>query len=344
MGELGLNKIMGAVLATALGLFALNVLSGIVFSSGGGHHGDDHAENMTMTEKFCSKFAYCVEIAETGAGAAVAEVFDLGLALTNADVEKGAKSFKGKCATCHTVNQGGVNGTGPNLYNTVGAPFAGHAGFAYSNALSSMGGNWTYEELDHWLEAPSKMVSGTSMSFAGVPRDDERANIIAYLASNTDNAPAFPAPLEVADDTDATEDDAGEAGEDTAAPADATETDADAAPSDEAPAPEAPAPDASEATEGAAPTEGSDLQEDAAVTPASATDTVEEVTEAVTEAADDATTAVTDAAGDVTEVVEEVVEDVTDAATSGMEAPDQRAFDHAAGTDVKDPEVVEGEQ
>ncbi|HBJ42572.1 MAG TPA: hypothetical protein DDZ20_18015, partial [Hyphomonas sp.] len=84
MGELGLNKIFGALLATALGVFALQTLSGIVFSGGseGAHHGDEHAEAASMTEQMCEKFAYCVEVADAGGtGGEAEEVFDLGLLL-----------------------------------------------------------------------------------------------------------------------------------------------------------------------------------------------------------------------------------------------------------------------
>ncbi|KCZ62635.1 hypothetical protein L53_11090 [Hyphomonas sp. L-53-1-40] len=198
MGELGLNKIFGALLATALGVFALQTLSGIVFSGGseGAHHGDEHAEAASMTEQMCEKFAYCVEVADAGGtGGEAEEVFDLGLLLASADIARGERTFKGKCATCHTIDQGGANGTGPNLHDVVGADKAAHAGFAYSAVLEGMDGEWSYANLNDWLYNPSSYARGTTMSFAGLRRDDDRVNVIAYLASNTTNAPAFPEPL-----------------------------------------------------------------------------------------------------------------------------------------------------
>jgi len=205
MGELGLNKIFGALLATALGVFALQSLSGIVFSSGGGaHHGDEHAEAISMTEQMCEKFAYCVEVAGSGGGAVEEEeVFDLGLLLASADVTRGERTFKGQCATCHTIEAGGSNGTGPNLHNVVGAQKAAHAGFNYSAALSGMEGSWSYENLNEWLANPASYARGTSMSFAGLRRDADRINVIAYLAANTENAPAFPDPLPAAGEEEA---------------------------------------------------------------------------------------------------------------------------------------------
>ncbi len=221
MGELGLNKIFGALLATALGVFALQTLSSIVFSHGseGAHHGDEHAETASMSEQMCEKFAYCVEVADAGgAGAEEEEVFDLGLLLASADVARGERTFKGKCATCHTIDQGGSNGTGPNLHNVVGADKGHHDAFAYSAAMESTPGEWTYEALNEWLYNPSAYIRGTTMSFAGLRRDDDRVNVIAYLASNTTNPPAFPEPLaasaeEGAEGAEAAEGEATESGD-----------------------------------------------------------------------------------------------------------------------------------
>ena len=202
MGELGLNKIIGAVLATALGLFGLHELSAIVFShASDAHHGDDHHEPTSMTEQMCEKFAYCIEIAGGGSAAVEEEeVYDLGLLLASADTSRGERVFKGQCTTCHTIESGGANGTGPNLYNVVGADKAKHDGFSYSAALSGMGGSWTYENMDAWLMNPGSYARGTSMSFAGIRRDADRAAVIAYLTSFADNAPAFPAPLDAVEE------------------------------------------------------------------------------------------------------------------------------------------------
>ncbi len=196
MGNLGLNKIAGAVLATSLGLIGLHNVSNIVFAEGGdSHHGDEH-HDQTMSEEMCSKFAYCVDIADSGHGSeTVEEVFDLGLLLAGADASKGARVFKGQCSTCHTIEDGGAAGTGPNLNGIVGAGKAAAAGFGYSSALTEIGGDWTYEELNGWLENPGSYARGTSMSFAGLRKDPARMNLIAYLAENTAGAPAYPAPL-----------------------------------------------------------------------------------------------------------------------------------------------------
>ena len=228
MGQLGLNKIIGRVLASALGILFLMQPPNVLCASGGGHHGDEHGEAATLSEKMCQQFHYCVEVAEAaGAGAAAAEeVFDLGAALASADLSRGERLFSSQCSACHTINAGGANGTGPNLHNTVGADKAHVAGFAYSGALSNAEGSWTYENLDAWINNPAGYVRGTSMSFAGIRRDTDRAAVIAYLAANTENAPAFPAPLAAAP----------EAGEE-AVPAEGEVVEGEAVPADAATAP-----------------------------------------------------------------------------------------------------------
>ena len=277
MGELGLNKIFGALLATALGVFALQTLSSIVFSpeGEGAHHGEEHAEAASMTEQMCEKFAYCVEVADAGGtGGEEEEVFDLGLLLASADVARGERTFKGKCATCHTIDQGGANGTGPNLYNVVGAEKAHHDGFAYSAALQGMEGSWTYENLNDWLYNPAAYARGTTMSFAGLRRDDDRINVIAYLAANTATPPAFPEPLAASAEEGAEGEEAAEAVEGEATEAgDAAEA---ALPAEDTDA-LAPATEEAEATESAA---------DTLSVPEEIIDAVEEVEEAVTEATD----------------------------------------------------------
>jgi len=109
--------------------------------------------------------------------------------LASADVAAGEKVFA-KCLACHTINQGGANGIGPNLWATLGEPIAeGKAGFAFSDALKKVGGTWTFEAMDHWLTSPRGFANGTKMSFAGLSKPEDRANIIAYLNAQGSNLP-----------------------------------------------------------------------------------------------------------------------------------------------------------
>lgn len=193
MGELGLNKIFGALLAAVLVIMGLRELSGMVFSTGGGYH---HGEEKPLNE-WAQKFAYRVDIAEAGAAgeAPVEEVYDLGLLLANADASRGERVFKAQCASCHTIEQGGGNLTGPNLYDKMGSAKQSKADFNYSGALGNTEGDWSWENMDAWLENPSRYARGTSMAFAGLRRDDQRAAVLLYLAENTTNPPPMPEPL-----------------------------------------------------------------------------------------------------------------------------------------------------
>ncbi|WP_176591802.1 cytochrome c family protein [Sphingobium sp. EM0848] len=135
------------------------------------------------------KMGYTIEGVEAeGAGAAAAGP-GLNTLLASADVAAGEKVFA-KCAACHTANQGGANGIGPNLYATVGEGIGqGKGGFAFSDALKSKGGNWTFEALDHWLTSPREFAPGTKMTFAGLGNPADRANLIAWLNKQGSNLP-----------------------------------------------------------------------------------------------------------------------------------------------------------
>jgi cytochrome c len=111
--------------------------------------------------------------------------------LASADPAKGAEVFK-KCAACHTDSKGGPNGLGPNLWGTVGKPHGHVAGFAYSDALKGKPGNWDWKALDEWLTSPKKYAPGTKMTFAGLSKPEDRANLIAFLNKQSD-APLAPA-------------------------------------------------------------------------------------------------------------------------------------------------------
>ncbi|GGD59013.1 c-type cytochrome [Croceicoccus mobilis] len=113
----------------------------------------------------------------------------LAMLLSTADVAKGEAIFA-KCQACHTIASGGPNGVGPNLYGTLGEAIAtGRGGYAFSDALKSHGGSWTFENMDAWLTSPRAFAPGTKMSFAGLGNAEDRANIIAYLNAQGSNLP-----------------------------------------------------------------------------------------------------------------------------------------------------------
>ncbi len=117
--------------------------------------------------------------------------------LATADLAEGEKVFK-KCASCHDVEKGGPNKTGPNLYGVVGAAF-GHVGdFSYSDGIANHGGSWGFDELNEFLYKPRVYIDGTKMSFGGLKKAEDRAAVIAWLNTKSDNPMAFPDPAEAA--------------------------------------------------------------------------------------------------------------------------------------------------
>jgi cytochrome c len=113
--------------------------------------------------------------------------------LASADAAKGEAIFA-KCKTCHTVDAGGANGVGPNLHKVLGAKHGHAAGFAYSEALLKVPGNWDWEGMNSWISNPKKYAPGTKMAFAGLSKPEERADLLLYLNSLGSNLPLPPPP------------------------------------------------------------------------------------------------------------------------------------------------------
>lgn len=132
-----------------------------------------------------------------GEGGAEAEK-PIAFYLASADAAAGEQVFK-KCTACHNADKGGANALGPNLWGMLGAPVGKGHGFAFSPALSGVGGTWNWDNLSAWLASPKKFAPGTKMTFAGLSNPQDRANVIAFLNSRSDGPLPLPAaPAEAA--------------------------------------------------------------------------------------------------------------------------------------------------
>lgn len=142
------------------------------------------------------KRGYQIEVVEDAGGDSgkPAAMVDIGTLLAAADAGKGEGIAQKKCTSCHSFESGGADKVGPNLHGILGNKFAHKDGFAYSEAMKSHGGNWGYDEMNHWLLSPAKYIKGNKMGFAGLKNDQERADVIMYLKSISPSAPAVPAP------------------------------------------------------------------------------------------------------------------------------------------------------
>ncbi len=209
MNSFELNKVLGAILGTCLVLLALNIAAGALFAP----------------EK-PAKPGYAIAVKTLGAGekpAAKAPEEPIENLLASASVEKGQQTAK-QCQACHTFEKGGPNRVGPNLWSIVGSERGEGRNFNFSAAMKAKGSKWTYDELNKFLANPREYIPGTAMTFAGLSRESQRADVIAYLRTLSDS----PVPLPKAA---------------AAAPAPA----AGAAPAKPAEAPKAPAPAAAPA-------------------------------------------------------------------------------------------------
>ena len=174
-GNFELNKIIGALLLASIVAMVSGFVAMGLYTGSLGEHG--HAE---------AKRGYTIPGAEEadaagGAPAAPEAPVDIMPLMASADVAAGQAQLK-KCTACHTFEQGGKNGVGPNQWALFGSHFAHNAEYAYSEALKSKHDQmWNEQSLSEFLANPKKFLPGNKMSFAGIKNPQDRANLIAYL-------------------------------------------------------------------------------------------------------------------------------------------------------------------
>lgn len=180
MDSFELNKMAGALLATVFVVMSVRLASDALFEHG-----------------VPDKPGFVIEAVEAAAGGEAAggepaALEPIAPLLASADAAAGEAVFK-KCAACHTVDKGGANKVGPNLYEIVGRGMGAHEGFNYSAGLKAMAAqNWDFESISQFVLKPKAFVKGTAMGFAGLPKPEDRANLIAYLRGLSDSPVPLP--------------------------------------------------------------------------------------------------------------------------------------------------------
>ena len=179
MDSFELNKIIAVILMVALLVIGLGKFADSVF----------HVEKPKNP-------GYKVQVesqltSNTSEATEVVEEIDIVAIMALGDATSGEKIFK-KCAACHSINEGGKNKIGPALYNVVGRAVGGVDDYKYSKALASYGKDWTFEELNGFLQKPASYIKGTKMSYAGLRKEKDRASVIKYLNKNGDNPTQLP--------------------------------------------------------------------------------------------------------------------------------------------------------
>jgi cytochrome c len=177
MESFEITKILGAVLGTCLILLAVHIASGAIF-----------------TPPVPAKPGYEIAVKEEQPGEkpkAGPSEQPFETVLASASAERGAQVAK-QCQICHNLQQGQGPKVGPDLWNVVGRKIASVSGFDYSAALKGKSGTWTFDVLNEWLTKPSAFAPGTKMTFAGLARDNQRADLIAYLDTLSDHPVPLP--------------------------------------------------------------------------------------------------------------------------------------------------------
>jgi cytochrome c len=132
-----------------------------------------------------------VEAAGDEAAQEQEEAVEISALLATASADSGATVAK-KCAACHTFEQGGENKIGPNLWSVLGRDIASVPDFSYSSGLSEKEGSWDYQSVSDFVHDPRGWAPGTKMTFAGISDPQDRADLLAYLRSLSDNPPPLP--------------------------------------------------------------------------------------------------------------------------------------------------------
>lgn len=186
-----ITKIVAAVCAPLLIFLLGSWAADVMYLSVGSGHGENETQ------------AYIIETEKTGAAPVATQAPDFAVLLAAADPAKGKKTFT-KCKACHKIEKG-VNATGPSLYGVVGRKVDSVPGYSYSGKLEAAADVWTPANLNKFLTSPKAFAPGTKMGFAGLKKETDRANVVAYLetvaGTRSDAAPAAPAATQTADTT-----------------------------------------------------------------------------------------------------------------------------------------------
>ena len=171
MNSQKVNMYVGTIIGSLLFFLLLGFFSELIFVGSGA---EEH-----------EVLAFAIEIEEE-AGEVEEAAVDFAALVAAADPAKGQKLF-GKCKACHKLTDG-ANGVGPFLWGVVGRPIGAAAGFKYSDGMANHGGDWSLDNLLGFLEAPKTWSPGTKMAFRGLPKIEDRIDVIVYL-NQADGSP-----------------------------------------------------------------------------------------------------------------------------------------------------------
>ena len=182
MDSFELNKIIAAVLLTALIVIGIGKFTNILF------HVEKPKESAYKIEGL---EIVTTSTSSTSSEAKVVEAVDIKQLLTVGDLAHGEKVFK-KCSACHQIASSGKNMIGPNLWGVIGRTAGSVGDYKYSKAMVAYGKEWTYEEMNSYLIKPQAYVKGTKMAFAGLRKEKDRASVILFMNSKSSSPKSLP--------------------------------------------------------------------------------------------------------------------------------------------------------
>ena len=167
-----INKLIAAIIFTVLVVFGIDKITDLIF----------HIEKPSEAAYKIEAPAVKTASAESSSSGSV----DIKALLALGTIEHGQKVFK-KCSACHVVAKGGKNKIGPVLYGILGKQSASVSDYKYSKALIAHGKVWSFTEMNSYLIKPQAHIKGTKMAFAGLKKEKDRASVILYMNSKSDN-------------------------------------------------------------------------------------------------------------------------------------------------------------
>ncbi len=181
MDSFELNKIIGAVLLTALIVIGIGKFTDILF----------HVEKPEQAAYKVEGLEVATSSTASETSEKIVEVVDIKALLAMGDLAHGEKVFK-KCSACHMIAAGGKNMIGPNLWSVIGRTAGSVNDYKYSKAMVAYGKEWTFEEMNSYLIKPQAYIKGTKMAFAGLRKEKDRASVILYMNSKGNNPKPLP--------------------------------------------------------------------------------------------------------------------------------------------------------
>ena len=181
MDSFEINKIIAAILLTALIVIGIGKFADVLF----------HVEKPKESAYKIEGLEIATNSTSSSSEAKVVEKIDIGQLLALGDMAHGEKVFK-KCSACHMIVSGGKNMIGPNLWGVIGRTAGSVSDYKYSKAMTAYAKQWNFEEMNGYLIKPQSYIKGTKMAFAGLRKEKDRASVILYLNSKSDNPKPLP--------------------------------------------------------------------------------------------------------------------------------------------------------